>query len=65
MCLWFLDVLTYLYLYILSSTTTCCLGESGPGCSAHAESCDGSTGIATNQKKNLFAKKKNKQWFFV
>lgn len=25
-----------------------CLGESGPGCSAHAEGCDGSTGIQWN-----------------
>lgn len=25
-----------------------CLGESGPGCSAHAEGCDGSTGTQRN-----------------
>lgn len=28
-----------------------CLGESGPGCSAHAEGCDGSTGIQPFRKK--------------
>lgn len=26
-----------------------CIGESGPGCSAHAEGCDGSTGTTLPQ----------------
>lgn len=67
---WFLDVLTYLLLSVSifyqtkSHTHTQWLGESGPGCSAHAESCDGSTGIATVEKfSNLTEISLKKNWF--
>lgn len=32
------------------------VGETGPGCSAHAEGCDGSTGILKKKKKFKYGK---------
>lgn len=41
----------------ISKTT----GESGPGCSAHAEGCDGSTGIGGFNWSNLKSKTNKNQ----
>lgn len=40
-------IYTY-YIYIKCQWICWKIGESGPGCSAHAEGCDGSTGTQRN-----------------